>query len=137
MAAKGRVDLRLATQVLLLQFVIVAVAVVIAFGLFAWFNRHRLDVQYSVHALDIARVVASSPTVINNISRYDTDSVTPTLVDELAAGPIQSVATRVEQRTHVRFVVIANTYGVRLAAPDRDMLGQPVRTDITQPMAGR
>jgi two-component system, CitB family, sensor kinase len=137
MAARGRVDLRLATQVLLLQFVIVTLTLVIAFGLFAWFNRHRLDVQYSVHALDIARVVASSPTVINNISRYDTDSVTPTLVDELAAGPIQSVATRVEQRTHVRFVVIANTYGVRLAAPDRDMLGQPVRMDITQPMAGR
>jgi two-component system CitB family sensor kinase len=137
MAAKGRVDVRLATQVLVLQFVIVALTLVIAFGLFAWFNRHRLDVQDGVHALDIARVVASSPTVISNISRYDTDSVTPVLVDELAAGPIQSVATRVEQRTHVRFVVIANTYGVRLAAPDRDMLGQSVRVDITQPMAGR
>jgi two-component system, CitB family, sensor kinase len=137
MAAKGRVDVRLATQVLVLQFVIVALTLVIAFGLFAWFNRHRLDVQDGVHALDIARVVASSPTVISNISRYDTDSVTPTLVDELATGPIQSVATRVEQRTHVRFVVIANTYGVRLAAPDRDMLGQSVRVDITQPMAGR
>jgi two-component system CitB family sensor kinase len=138
MAAKGRIDLRLATQVLVLQLVIVTLTLVIAFGLFAWFNRHRLDVQYGVHALDIARVVASSPTVINNISRYDTDSLTPSpaLVDELAAGPIQNVASRVEQRTHVLFVVIANTHGIRLADPERDKLGFHVGADIRQPLAG-
>ncbi len=138
MASKGRIDVRLATKVMLLQLVIVTLTLIIAFGLFAWFNRHRLDVQYGVHALDIARVVASSPTVVNNISRYDIDSPTPSpeLVDELAAGPIQSVASRVEQRTHVLFVVIANTHGIRLADPERDRLGFHVSTDITQPLAG-
>jgi two-component system CitB family sensor kinase len=138
MAAKSRIDLRLATQILVLQLVIVTLTLVIAFGLFAVFNRQRLDVQYHVHALDIARVVASSPTVINNISRYDAAplTVSPALVDELAAGPIQSVASRVEQRTHVRFVVVANTRGIRLAAPDRNMLGLDVRADITQAIAG-
>ena len=138
MASKGRIGLRLGTQLLLLQLVFVTLTLIIAFGLFAVFNRQRLDAQYHVHALDIARVVAASPTVINNISRYDAAALTasPALVDELAAGPIQSVASRVEQRTHVQFVVVANTRGIRLADPDRNRLGLPVRADITQAAAG-
>ena len=67
MAAKGRIDLRLGTQVLLVQLVIVTLALIVAFALFAAYNRHRLNVQYGVHALDIARVVASAPTVLNNL----------------------------------------------------------------------
>jgi two-component system CitB family sensor kinase len=138
MATKGRIDLRLATQVMMLQLVIVTLTLIVAFGLFAWFNRQRLDSDYHIHALDIARVVASSPTVINNISRYDSAALTasPALTDELAAGPIQSVASRVEQRTHVRFVVIASTQGIRLADPDRNRLGVHIQGDITQALAG-
>jgi two-component system, CitB family, sensor kinase len=138
MATKSRLALRLATQVLLLQLVIVTLTLVIAFGLYAAFNRQRLDIQYGVHALDIARVVASSPTVPNNIARYDDDPLTPSpaLVDQLAAGPIQGVASRVEQRTHVLFVVVANTHGIRLATPRRDELGLHVRADLAPPLAG-
>jgi two-component system CitB family sensor kinase len=138
MAARGRIDLRLATQVLVLQLVVVTLTLIIAVGLFAWFNRQRLDSQYHVHALDIARVVASSPTVINNISRYDDAALAPSpaLVDELATGPIESVASRVEERTHVRFVVIVSTNGTRLADPDRNRLGQHVAADISQAAAG-
>ncbi len=138
MATKSRIALRLATQVLLLQLVIVTLTLVIAFGLYAAFNRQRLDIQYGVHALDIARVVASSPTVLNNIARYDDASgaPSPALVDQLAAGPIQGVASRVEQRTHVLFVVVANTRGIRLATPRRDELGLHVRADLTPLLAG-
>jgi two-component system, CitB family, sensor kinase len=138
MAARSRVDLRLATQILVLQLVIVTLTLIIAFGLFAAFNRQRLDAQYHVHALDIARVVASASTVLNNISRYDAAPLTPSpeLVDELTAGPIQSIASRVEQRAHVSFVVVANMRGIKLAAPDRDTLGLHVRADITQALAG-
>jgi two-component system, CitB family, sensor kinase len=138
MAAKGRIDLRLGTQVLLVQLVIVTLALIVAFALFAAYNRHRLNVQYGVHALDIARVVASAPTVLNNISQYDAASPTPIpgFVDELATGPIQSIASRVQQRTQVLFVVVANTHSVRLAAPDRDMLGYQVAGDFTQALAG-
>jgi two-component system CitB family sensor kinase len=77
---------------LLPQLVVVTATLIVAFGLFAQFNRHRLDVQYGVHALDIARVVASSPTVLNNIVRYDGASLTASraLADELASGPLQS-----------------------------------------------
>ncbi len=137
MAVKGRIDLRLATQILLLQLIIVALTLVVAFGLFAQFNHQRLDTQYGIHAMDIARVVASSPTVINNISRYDKPlTPSPALVDELATGPIQSVATRVEQRTHALFVVVANTQGIRLAHPNRNLLGLHVSTDPSQALAG-
>lgn len=139
MAPRGRIDLRLATQVLLLQLVIVTLTLIVAFGLFAAFNRARLDSQYHVHATDIARVVASSPTVVTNIARYDTAPLTPTpeLIDDLAAGPIQGVASRVEQRTHVLFVVIANAEGIRVAAPQGDKLGRHVNADVTAPLAGR
>lgn len=138
MAYRGRIDLRLASRVLLLQLVLVTLTLVVAFALFAQFNRHRLDLQYGVHALDIARVVASSPTVLTNISRYDQNPLAPSpaLIDELATGPLQSVASRVEQRTHVQFVVIANNQGIRLAHPRRDELGGRVSTDPAEALAG-
>ena len=137
MATRGRIGLRLGTQLLLLQLVVVTVTLIISFVLFAVFNRQRLDSQYHIHALDIARVVSSSPTVINNIYRYDAAPLTrsPALVSELAAGPIQGVASRVEQRTHVLFVTVANARGIKLAAPDHE-LGLHVRADITQALAG-
>lgn len=141
MAARGRIDLRLATQVMVLQLVVVTLTLIVAFGLFAVFNRARLDSQYHVHATDIARVVASSPTVITNIARYDDPSLvltpSPELIDQLATGPIQGVASRVEQRTHVAFVVIANARGIRVADPQRDRLGRHVEGDIAAPLAGR
>lgn len=134
----GRIDLRLASRVLLLQLVLVTLTLIVAFVLFAEFNRHRLDLQYGVHAMDIARVVASSPTVLNNIARYDDAPITPdpATVSELATGPLQTVASRVEQRTHVLFVVITNTQGVRLAHPHRAELGRKVSTDPAQALAG-
>jgi two-component system, CitB family, sensor kinase len=141
MAARGRIDLRLATQVMVLQLVVVTLTLIVAFGLFAVFNRARLDSQYHVHATDIARVVASSPTVVTNIARYDDPSSapltpSPELVEELATGPIQRVASRVEERTHVAFVVIANARGIRVADPQRDRLGRHVEGDIAAPLAG-
>ncbi|MDT5173380.1 MAG: two-component system, CitB family, sensor kinase, partial [Mycobacterium sp.] len=75
MPTRGRIDLRLASRVLLLQLVLVTLTLIVAFVLFAEFNRHRLDLQYGVHAMDIARVVASSPTVLNNIARYDDTTI--------------------------------------------------------------
>lgn len=139
MAPRGRIDLRLATQVMLLQLVIVTLTLIVAFGLFAAFNRARLDSQYHVHATDIARVVASSPTVVTNIARYDGAPLTPTpqLIDELATGPIQGVASRVQERTHVLFVVIANVEGIRVADPQRDRLGRHISADIAAPLAGQ
>jgi two-component system CitB family sensor kinase len=130
--------LRLASRVLLLQLAVMTLTWVIAFVLFAMFNRERLDIDYGLRALDIARIVASNPTVVTNIPRYEDVSLNPSpaQLDELANGPLQRVATRVQQRTHVLFVVIANTHGVRLAYPDRAELGLRVTTDPTLVLAG-
>lgn len=138
MASKGRIDLRLASRILLLQLVVVTLTLIVAFVLFAQFNRHRLDLQTGVHAMDIARVVAGSPTTLNNIARYDAHPLAPgpALTEELATGPLQTVASRVEQRTHVLFVVITNTKGIRLAHPDRRQLGLRVSTDPSEALAG-
>lgn len=138
MASRGRTALRLATQVLLLQLAIVVLTLVIAFALFAEFNRQRLIDQYGDHAQDIARVVATAPVVLNNISRYDNAPLiaSPQMVNELADGPLQGTAIRVRERTGVLFVVIANSQGIRLAHPDRDRLGQRVSTDPGVALAG-
>ncbi|HTQ16395.1 sensor histidine kinase [Mycobacterium sp.] len=139
MADRGRVNLRLATQIVLLQVAIVTLTLVIAFAMFAEFNRQRLYSQYSNHALDIARVVATAPVVLTNISRYDNVPLDPgaELVNELANGPLQTNALRVRARTEVMFVVITNTEGVRLAHPDRAKLGQRVSTDPSMALSGR
>ncbi|MEU6580364.1 ATP-binding protein [Nocardia sp. NPDC046763] len=138
MASEGRINVRLATQVLLLQLVIVALTLIIAFGLFANFSRQRLKVDTGIRAMDIAHAVASAPEVLTDISRYNAAPLTPTpaLVDELAAGPLQNIASLVEQRTGALFVVITNAHGIRLAHPDRDKLGREVRTYPARVLAG-
>ncbi|OBJ50314.1 histidine kinase [Mycobacterium sp. 1423905.2] len=130
--------MRLASRVLLLQLIVVTLTWIIAFVLFAMFNLRRLDIDYGVRAMDIARIVATDPTVIANIPRYEDVPVhaSPAQVDELASGPLQAVATRIRQRTNVLWVVIANTHGVRLTYPDRAELGQLINTDPTPLLAG-
>src|SRR6185437_15617224 len=133
MSSRGRTALRLATQVLLLQLAIVTLTTVIAFALFAEFNRERLGAQCGDHALDIVRVVATAPIVLTNISRSDSAQ----MVRELADGPLQATVTRVMQRTGVLFVVIANNRGIRLAHPDRDKLGRRISTNPSVALSGR
>jgi two-component system CitB family sensor kinase len=138
MVDKGRIDLRLATQVLLLDLVIVTLTLVIAFGPMVAYTRQRLDTAYGFHVLDIARIVASSPRVATLVSRYDAVELSPgpALADELAAGPLQSFATRIRQRAGTLFVVITNAHGIRLAHPDPDKLGFKVSTDPAPVLAG-
>jgi two-component system, CitB family, sensor kinase len=139
MTRRGRIDLRLATQVLVLQLVIVVLTLVIAFGLFAVFTQRQISADYGTHALNIARVVASAPAVRSGVARYDTTALTPgpALTDELANDPLQAVANDVRQRTGVLFVVITNKQGLRLAHPNRDELGLHVTTDPSKALAGR
>ena len=70
MARKGRIDTRLATQVLVLQFAVVALTLVIAFGMSAVFSHQRIAYEYGVRALDIARVLAAAPAVRSGVAGY-------------------------------------------------------------------
>jgi len=138
MARKGRIDLRLATQVLLLQVVVVTLTLGIASGLVAVLSHQRIAAEYGTRALDVARVVAAAPAVRADVARYDNARLTPstTLTNELAGGQLQLIASEVQKRTDVLFVVITNNQGIRLAHPDRDELGQFVSTDPAEALAG-
>lgn len=139
MVWRQRVDVRLATQVLLLQVAVVVLTLDIAGGLLAVLSHNRLAAEYETRSLDVARALASAPAVRADVARYDAAPLTPSpaLTDELANGQLQLLATEVRQRTGVLFVVITNAQGIRLSHPNRDELGRHVSTDPAEALAGR
>jgi two-component system CitB family sensor kinase len=138
MAWKAPVDVRLATQVLLLQIAVVALTLGLAGALLAFLSHQRIAAEVGTRALDIASVVAAAPAVRADVARYDAAPLTPgtALTNELAAGQLQSIASEVQKSTDVSFVVITNNQGIRLAHPDRAALGQHVSTDPAEALAG-
>ena len=139
MAMSGRPALRLGTQVLLLQSVVVVLTLGIAFAMFAYISGQRLSVEYGQRALAVARAVASEPVVRSEVAHYAEGTLTPSaqLTDELADGQLQRIAVDTQQRTGALFVVVTDDQGIRLAHPSRDRLGQPVSTDPSEALAGR
>ena len=133
MTGKRRIDLRLATQILLLQLAVVALTLGIAFFLLAVLYHHRLIDEYGHRSLDIARVLASAPAVRADVATYDGD-VPPAA--ELESGPLQNIASKVRLATGVLFVVITNDRGIRLSHPNPDELGKPVSTDPSTALSG-
>lgn len=138
MARRGRIDPRLATQVLVLQVAIVALTLMIAFGMYAYFSHKRIAYEYGIRALDIARVLASAPAVRTGVTGVDdAEKTAPLSAEELARGPLQTIATAVQRRTDVLFVVITDDHGIRLAHPNPADLGKPTSTGVTQALDGR
>jgi len=129
---------RLGTQVLLLQIVVVVLTLGIAFGVFAYISGQRLSAEYGQRALAVARSVASEPAVRADVARYSGGALTPSpqLTDELAGGELQRIAVEAQQRTGALFVVITDDDGIRLAHPNRERLGQMVSTDPSEALAG-
>src|SRR6478736_8596420 len=138
MARMRRVDVRLATQVLVLQVAVVTLTLGLAGALLAFFSHERLAAQYETQSLDVARAIAFAPLVRADVARYDTTplSPSPTLTDELASGQLQQLASEIQQSAHLLFVVITNDQGVRLSHPNRDELGKHVSTDPSEALAG-
>jgi len=135
MAGKRRVDVRLVTQILLLQLAVVALTLGIAFALLAVVSHRRLMAEYGTRCLDIARVVAASTAVRADVARYN--GVPLPTADELARGSLQNIATKVQQGTGALFVVITNDRGIRLSHPTISELGKMVSTDPTAALTGR
>jgi two-component system, CitB family, sensor kinase len=138
MVRRLHIDVRLATQVLLLQVAVVTLTLGIAGGLVAFMSHQRLAAQYETRSLDMARAIAFAPAVRADVARYDNAPMTPSpaLTDELANGQLQQLATEIQQRTGVLFVVITNNQGIRLSHPNRDELGKHVSTDPSEALAG-
>ncbi len=138
MVRRLRVDVRLATQVLVLQVAVVTLTLGIAGGLQAFFTHERLAAEYETRSLDVARAVAFAPAVRADVTRYDAQPPTPgpALTDELARGPLQALAAEIQRGTDVLFVVITTSEGIRLSHPNRDELGKRVSTDPREALAG-
>ena len=134
MTVKRHIDLRLATQILLLQLAVVALTLGIAFGLLAVVSQRRLINEYGVRSLDIARVMAAAPAVRADVARYNAD-MPP--IAELPRNPLQRIANQVRLGTGALFVVITNDQGIRLSHPNVEELGKPVSTDPSTALAGR
>ena len=139
MAKEGRKPLRLRTQVLLLQTVVVVLTVGIAFGVFSYISGQRLSAEYGQRALAVARSVASDPVVRVDVDRYSAATVPPStqIADELARGELQRTAVEAQRRTGALFVVITDDDGTRLAHPTPERLGEVVSTDPSEALAGR
>ena len=134
MPGKRRIDLRLATQILLLQLAVVGVTLGIAFALLAVVYHQRLIGEYRHRSLDIARVLAAAPAVRADVAMYDGEVPS---ASELAGGPLQNIAAKVRAGTGVLFVVITNDRGIRLSHPNVAELGKPVSTDPSLALSGR
>ena len=134
MPGKRRFDVRLATQVFLLQLAVIALTLGIAFALLAGVSQRRLVEQYGKRSLDVARVLAAAPMVRTDVEQADLSMPTP---EQLAAGPLQNIATKVRQGTGVLFVVITTDTGIRLTHPNVAELGKMVSTDPSSALAGR
>lgn len=134
MTVRRRIDLRLATQILLLQLAVVALTLGIAFALLSVVSERRLINEYGNRSLDIARVLAAAPAVRADVARYNAE-MPP--VDELPNTPLQNIAAKVRLGTGALFVVITNDKGIRLAHPNIKELGVPVSTDPSTALGGR
>ncbi|WP_378741706.1 ATP-binding protein [Nocardia brasiliensis] len=139
MATEGAPAVRLRTQVLLLQIVVVTLTLGVAFAVFGYLSEQRLRNGYGQRALAIARTVAVDPAVRGEVSRYAPGAISadPGVREQLAAGPLERIAVDTTRRTGALFVVITDDAGIRLAHPDATRLTEQVSTDPAVALAGR
>ncbi|WP_213453481.1 sensor histidine kinase [Rhizomonospora bruguierae] len=122
-----RRPLRLATQTMLLQVVVVAVVAGAGFTLATLLLRTELERQYEQRALAIARSVAQRPGLGDEVG-----AGTPA-----ATGEVQRYAEQVRGANDALFVVIADRDGIRFSHTDPRLIGEHVSTDPSGPLSGR
>src|SRR5258708_13029909 len=95
MVRKLRVDVRLATQVLLLQVAVVTLTLGIAGGLLAFMSHQRLAAQYEDRSLDMARAIAFAPAARADVPRSHVPPFTssPPLTTPLSNRPLPPLPT--------------------------------------------
>ncbi len=116
---------RLRTQIVFLQVVLVALTLGIAFGVFAYVSEQRLSDEYGQRALAIARTVAAEPEVRDGAYRYSSAPVPPGPSSErdLAAGELEHIAEDSRVRTGALYVVVTDDTGIRLTHPQPAAVG--------------
>lgn len=125
--------MRLRTQVLLLQLAVIAVSLVVGFGLLIAGADDRVRDEYAQRALAIAQSVAADAEVRSEVAAHPGTQVDAA---DLLDGPLQRQAAAVRARTGALFVVIGNDRGIRLAHPEASELAKTVSTDPSKVLSG-
>jgi len=131
-----RPRLRFATEVLLLQLLVVVAVIALTSAVFVRIEVGRLERAAEGTALAIAQSVASQQDLRSEVARLSVDG---TALDRaaLADGPVQRAALATQRRTGALFVVVTDDRGIRLAHPDADRIGQMVSTSPDEALDGR
>lgn len=128
-AALGRRIIRmprpLATQVLLLQIAIVVASIVAAGVLSFWLAREQLVGQYQERALALARVVATTPEIVDAYADAD------------PSRRIQPIAEAIRRSSGASFVVVTDKGGIRYSHPNPERIGERVSTDPSSALGGQ
>jgi sensor histidine kinase regulating citrate/malate metabolism len=128
-SALGRTILRmtrpLATQVLLVQIAIVVASIVAAGVLSFWLAREQLVGQYQQRALALARVVATTPEIVDAYG------------DARPSERIQPIAEAIRRSSGASFVVVTDKDGIRYSHPNPERIGERVSTDPSAALAGQ
>ncbi len=125
--------MRLRTQVLLLQLAVIAVSLVVGFGLVIAGADDRVREEYAQRALAIAQSVAADAEVRSEVAAHPGTRVN---ASDLLDAPLQRQAAAVRARTGALFVVIGNDRGIRLAHPEASELARMVSTDPSKVLSG-
>src|SRR6266567_2356175 len=112
-----RRSLRLSTQVLVLLLGILLISAVVDAVLTYREIRAEMDRQAGETSLRIARSVAADPAIVNGFAAPD------------PARAIDPIAETVRRATDSTFIVIADRRGVRVAHPDRALIGTSLLND--------
>jgi two-component system, CitB family, sensor kinase len=123
MARRPRI--RFVHQVLILQIGVVVLVAVAGYGLAAWVQRDELRHQFGWRALTLARSVAADPVIGDAVAADD------------PRGVVEERAERIRRATGALFVVVTDRRGIRLAHPNRALIGKMVSTDPSAALSGR
>lgn len=122
---RSRTPRPLATQVLLLQVAIVAASIVAAGVLSFWLAREQLVGQYQERALSLARVVATTPEIVDAYGDAD------------PSRRIQPIAEAIRRSSGASFVVVTDKGGIRYSHPNPERIGERVSTDPSTALGGQ
>lgn len=115
--ARVGVHRSLASQLLIMQVVVLLVVMAAGFAAVAWFQRGEIDHFYEQRALAVAQSVASN------------DEVQDLVAAGKPGGELESIARATWRATGAEYVVITNAKGIRFTHPNPALIGKPVYSD--------
>ncbi|MDQ6851679.1 MAG: sensor histidine kinase [Actinomycetota bacterium] len=107
----------LSAQLLAGQIVVLVIAAVVGFLLWAHAVRGQLDHQYEQRALAIAAATAAMPEVV-------------TAVEQRSPRGIEALAERVRHDTGASYVVVIDRTGVRYSHPNPRLIGEAIEEPV-------